>query len=1117
MVNTPFTGNTSAISTSVEGWTTSFDYPVGDFPEHFAVGDVDGDGFKDAVVANLFDDTVSVYYNDGKGKFVNRTDFITGSSGNGPRCVVIADVGEDFWTSDPDIIVANYYGGTIAVLRNDGVGNFSKPINYTCLDDPTWIEVTDLNNDGYIDIISNSFFKNQVGILLNDMTGNFTSGNSYSVGTHPREFTIADIEGDSDMDIITVDTLDDKITVLENIGGGNFKLFDRYKTDGGPRSISAGDINGNGDIDLVIACRHSDTVSVLINRGDGNYSARYDYDTGKTPIKVQVGDVDNDGDNDILCLNLKVNQMRVFNNSGSGNFPNNYNFLLHPGPYHVEIADLDNDADNDLIIVSAYKDVLLTVYHDFPPRIEITEPDGIDDKADLTYTIKWIGTDPDEHNILAVDLFYNMRMTEGEGDIPGRGTRQGETGGETNVVFGIPIVYGTENDGEYEWDCSQVPNGSYQLGASIYDNYGNYYTAFSKYNVTIDHNVPPKLIILNPSDGEVIKAHSSFTIRWADSDPDDNAIINISYDDDNDTENGNLGRLVSDIEENKDGDNDKYKWITSTVDEGEYYIVFEISDGHRESIINYSDGKVRVTHDPIDFEASDITIVEPNGEDDTVDSSFFISWIDEDEDDDAEITLYYDDDNADFNGIEIVGGIMEDDDGKASDGTEINVYHWNTSALDDGEYYVYGKIEDGFHTAYYNYSSGPLTILHNINNQKPTITILEPDGIQDDAKDFYTIKWSDDDPDDNAVIKLYYTPIKEYFTGQFVEGANNIQEDDDKADDFFLWKVSEIEPGDYYIYALITDNRNPIGKAISSGPITVKNVLNGPENIPPFIEITEPNGEKDKANASYIIRWVDYDPDDDALISLYFDTNSSGYNGTLILNLISEDGKNDEFLWHISNLPEGDYYIYAEINDGEVIYESDYSRGPITVDHTTKIDNGPIDQPEAKITSPLTNSDFNIDDEIQFDASGTSGDGLTYLWTSNRDGTLGETYNFRKKLSEGEHQVTLFILDERGQSDSTTIIIRVNSEPEDDVVLVEGLEDWMVYGLIGIIVVLILIIMLAAFVGKGKKKSEKDEGEDEGKDEKKGKIQKGKPPIKPKPGQKPARPPKPKTEAKFKK
>ena len=302
MVNTPFTGNTSAISTSVEGWTTSFDYPVGDFPEHFAVGDVDGDGFKDAVVANLFDDTVSVYYNDGKGKFVNRTDFITGSSGNGPRCVVIADVGEDLGTSDPDILVANYYGGTIAVLRNNGLGNFSKPVNYTCLNDPTWIEVTDLNNDGYIDIISNSFFKNQVGILLNDMTGNFVSGNSYSVGTHPREFTIADIEGDSDMDIITCDILDNKITVLENIGGGNFKLFDRYKTDGGPRSISAGDMNGNGHIDLVIACRHSDTVSVLINRGDGNYSARYDYDTGKTPIKVQVGDVDNDGDSRTITI-----------------------------------------------------------------------------------------------------------------------------------------------------------------------------------------------------------------------------------------------------------------------------------------------------------------------------------------------------------------------------------------------------------------------------------------------------------------------------------------------------------------------------------------------------------------------------------------------------------------------------------------------------------------------------------------------------------------------------------------------------------------------------------------------------------------------------------------------
>jgi hypothetical protein len=424
--------------------------------------------------------------------------------------------------------------------------------------------------------------------------------------------------------------------------------------------------------------------------------------------------------------------------------------------------------------------------------------------------------------------------------------------------------------------------------------------------------------------------------------------------------------------------------------------------------------------------------------------------------------------------------------------------------LDDGEYYIYAKIDDGFHTPYYNYSSGPLTILHIIENDPPSISILEPDGVQDKADKFYVIKWSDDDPDDNAIIKLYYTPVQDYSKGQYVEGAHSIQEDDDKADDFYLWDTTEIAEGKYYIYALITDNKNSISKAISKGPITVDHNKIDDGNIEPFIEITEPDGIKDVANATYTIKWVDYDPDNDALITLYYDNDTvHDYNGTMILSLISEDGQNDELLWHTSTYESGDYYIYAVIDDGyhDPIY-SEYSRGPVTIDHLTK-DINIIDPPKAKIMSPLTNSKYNADDEIQFDATGTEGgEGLSFLWTSDRDGTLGDTYNFRTKLSAGEHQITLFVLDDNGQSDSTTIIVHVSGEDdeEDDQEIVKGLDDWMVYGFIAIIIILILIIVLAAVVGSGSKKSKKDDEEDKDKE----KPKKGKPSGKPKSGEKTA-------------
>jgi hypothetical protein len=114
-------------------------------------------------------------------------------------------------------------------------------------------------------------------------------------------------------------------------------------------------------------------------------------------------------------------------------------------------------------------------------------------------------------------------------------------------------------------------------------------------------------------------------------------------------------------------------------------------------------------------------------------------------------------------------------------------------------------------------------------------------------------------------------------------------------------------------------------------------------------------------------------------------------------------------------------------------------------------------------------------------------------------------------LSPGDHQITLFIVDSNGQSDSTTILVNVVGEEKEDEVIIEGLEDWMVYGLIGIIVILIIIIMLAALLGTGTKKSEPDE------EEEREKPRKGKPPEKSRSGKKPAAPPKPKSGAKMKK
>ena len=83
-----------------------------------AVGDVNGDGKPDLVVANYGDNSVSVLLGNGDGTFLPRPAYATGSS---PFAVAVADVNGD---GKPDLVVANYGSNSVSVLLGNGDGTF---------------------------------------------------------------------------------------------------------------------------------------------------------------------------------------------------------------------------------------------------------------------------------------------------------------------------------------------------------------------------------------------------------------------------------------------------------------------------------------------------------------------------------------------------------------------------------------------------------------------------------------------------------------------------------------------------------------------------------------------------------------------------------------------------------------------------------------------------------------------------------------------------------------------------------------------------------------------------------------------------------------------------------
>jgi D-glucuronyl C5-epimerase, beta-sandwich domain len=107
-------------------------------------------------------------------------------------------------------------------------------------------------------------------------------------------------------------------------------------------------------------------------------------------------------------------------------------------------------------------------------------------------------------------------------------------------------------------------------------------------------------------------------------------------------------------------------------------------------------------------------------------------------------------------------------------------------------------------------------------------------------------------------------------------------------------------------------------------------------NMPstPTIQILEPTGGDDVADENYTISWIDDDQDHNAMINFYYDTDNTGQDGLAVnLATIFEDDLADTYVWDTSDVAEGNYYIYAVMNNEDDDPIVAYSSGVVTVKH----------------------------------------------------------------------------------------------------------------------------------------------------------------------------------------
>jgi hypothetical protein len=306
-----------------------------------AIGDVNGDGHPDVVVANICQSStdcdtggVSVLLGNGDGTFQAPVSY--GSGGFFGSSVAIADLNGDV---RPDLVVASACpigacsaGGTgvVSVLLGNGDGTFQAAVPYSTGGfDTVSAVVADVNGDGKPDLVvasnclsscPNGFGIGGASVLLGNGDGTFQAPFSYaSGGYNASSAVVADVNGDGKPDLVVShhyqngDLSDGGVSVLLGNGDGTFQAAVGYGAGPGDAEfVAVADVNGDGKPDLAVAncsvnyyCNGRGSVSVLVGNGDGTFQAPVRQSSGgKVAMSVAIADVNGDGRPDLLVASL---------------------------------------------------------------------------------------------------------------------------------------------------------------------------------------------------------------------------------------------------------------------------------------------------------------------------------------------------------------------------------------------------------------------------------------------------------------------------------------------------------------------------------------------------------------------------------------------------------------------------------------------------------------------------------------------------------------------------------------------------------------------------------------------------------------------------------------------
>ena len=360
-------GSTRPSSNTVAPPLLDFDQlviPVGQGPGSIAMTDVNHDSKLDIIVANSTSGTISVLIGDGNRHFAPAAGSPI-ACGKSPNDIAVGDFNGD---GNLDLVIANTETPYLTILLGDGKGGFSpsphSPFETHSYPHVHGVAVGDFNDDGKLDAVTDSWGRNQILMFLGDGKGNLVlPGRSFNTGKRPYErLRAGDFNKDGKQDVVTTDLDQNAVSILLGDGKGGLRDAPGSPIPAGaaPWAIAIEDMNNDGNLDLAIIPYAPEVpdpkdvgITVLVGDGKGGFNKTPGSPLSlagcEGPDRVTTGDVNGDGFRDIVVACAQNNKLMIYLGSKDGSFQISTRHV-QTGWSGLAIADLKGRGRGDIVV-----------------------------------------------------------------------------------------------------------------------------------------------------------------------------------------------------------------------------------------------------------------------------------------------------------------------------------------------------------------------------------------------------------------------------------------------------------------------------------------------------------------------------------------------------------------------------------------------------------------------------------------------------------------------------------------------------------------------------------------------------------------------------------------------